>query len=419
METLYDANGSIELTRTVVKLVDGPSCQVQVVLRLSPAPWIHFDLLDPSLEFQMALMDAFMEDRPTVIGLPSGENVQVLESNQSLIPISGPVQALDAGKPMHTVRFGVINFPDFIKPRSPDSQTDGETRWSIEDLRTIRLVGGPWLLELSPVGNRKEVHRSLRQQRGFALTHWGRVARLDGKPFLRRSVQPLMAILNLFLSFARGVSCGTTLIRGFDKAEETVWEEWGVSKVQPWRGYSSCLDRVHGEALERLFPGFWSYLRALPQDSQTVLALEWYLESNTQEALHTSIVLSQAALERLTFETLERGKTKEETRGDWMASALSSVQADVTVPASSGMARGKKSPKHGPHALVDLRNDLVHPKMKNSIPCAEAQRHARELGLWYVELLLLKRFGYNGLYSNRLTRKWIGDVEMVPWASIV
>ena len=418
METLYNANESITLDRTIVKLVDGPSSPAQVVLRLSPVPAIHFDLLDSSPGFQMALLDAFTGDGPIMIELPSGKNVQVLVGKQSLIPTSGPVTALDRGEPLHVVRFGLINFPDFMKPRSTESQTDGERPWSIEDLRAIRLESDGWLAETRPVGNHEQVHKSLRQQSGFALTHWGRVSRLDGEPFRKASVQPFMATLNQFLSFAMGVSCGMTLIKGLDKAGETVWEEWGVTKVQPWKGHRSCLDRLNGATLEDLFVGFSCYSRALPRDSQTYPALEWYLESNAQEASHTSIVLNQAALERLTVETVGE-RAKKEMEGDWIARALGNVQADVRIPTPFKEALGTKTFKHGPHALVDLRNGLVHARMKNGIFSAEAQRQARKLGLWYTELLLLKLFGYSGLYSNRLTRKWTGDVETVPWASPV
>ena len=426
METLYAANASIPLANTVVKLEDGPSSPAQVVLRLSPMPTIHFDLLDSSPEFQMAVFDACLKHGPTVIELPSGLKVQVLGGKQSLIPTSEPVAGLDTGEPLHVVRFGLINFPDFMKPRSTESQTDAETPWSIEELRTIHLEGDRWLVEIRPVGNRTQVYESLKEQRGFALTHWGRVTRIDDKPFPKESVQPFMATLNQFLSFARGVSCGMTLIKGLDEAGETVWEEWGVTKVQPWKGQRSCLDIRNGGTLEDLFVGFWCYSRALPRDSQTYLALEWYLESNTQEASHTSIVLNQAALERLTVETVgERSKVKtgaktiEEMQGDWIARALRKVQTDVTIPAPFKKALGTKSFEHGPHALVDLRNGLVHQQMKNGILSSEAQRQARELGLWYVELLLLEQFGYSGLYSNRLTRKSPGDVETVPWASHV
>ena len=47
-----------------IKLVDGPSCPAQVVLRLSPVPTIHFDLLESSPEFQRALFDVSLEHGP-------------------------------------------------------------------------------------------------------------------------------------------------------------------------------------------------------------------------------------------------------------------------------------------------------------------------------------------------------------------
>ena len=422
METLYDANESIKLTRTIVKLEDGPSCPAQVVLRFSPVPTIHFDLLESSPEFQRALFDASLKQYSMTIRLPLGQTVQVLDANQSLIPASGPVTGLDTGKPLCVVRFGLVNFPDFKKPRTTDLQAHVETPWRIEDLRTIHLQGDRWLVEIRPVDNHGQVHRSLRQKRGFALTHWGRVSLLDDEPFSRESVQPFLETLNQFLSFARGASCGISLISGLDETGETVWEEWGVTKVQPWKGHRSCLDTLNGATLEDLFVGFYSYSQAHTRYSRTHPALEWYLESNAQEASHTSIVLNQAALERLTVETVgERAKVKTgaktigEKQGDWIARALRKVKADVGIPIPFKQVLGTKSFEHGPHALVEIRNDLVHPKMKKGVPFSEVQMPARELGLWYVELLLLALFGYRGLYSNRLTRKWRGDVETVPW----
>ena len=418
METLYDSNGSIELDRTIVKLVDGPSCPAQVVLRLSPVPTMHIELMDSSSEFQEALFDAFLKHGRTVVELPLGQRVPVLINGQSLIPESEPVTAIYAGKPLHAVRLGLVNFPDFVKPRTIESQPFAESQLTIDDLWTIHLEGAPWLVEIRPVGNREQVHKFLKQQRGFALTHWVKVTRQDGKPFARVVVQPFMTTLNQFLSFARGVSCGMTLIRGLDEAGVTVWEEWGVTKVQPWEGHRSCLDPMNGATLEDLFVGFWCYSRERLRDSQTYPALEWYLESNAQKASHTSIVLNQAALERLTFETVGES-AKGEKQGDWMARALCKVWADVGIPATFGEALESKNFAHGPHALVTIRNGLIHPKVKNGIPSSTAQRQAKELGLWYIELLLLNTFNYSGLYSNRLTREWVGDVERVPWASPV
>ena len=233
-----------------------------------------------------------------------------------------------------------------------------------------------------------------------------------------------LATLNHFLSFARGVSCGIAPIKGLDEAGETIWEEWGVTKVQPWKRFSSCLDRHKGASLEDLFAAFCRFCQGRRKNSRALLALEWYLESNAQEALHTSIVLNQAALERLAFEMVGPRKvaqscmkSRKEKEGAWIARALCNVNADYGIPAPFKEAMGTERFAHGPHALVAIRNDLVHEEMKHDILTFEAYRQARELGLWYVELLLLALFGYRGLYSNRLTGEWTGDVERVPWAS--
>ena len=424
METLYDANGSIPLADIIVKLEHGPSSPAQVVLRLSPVPTIHFDLLEPSQEFQWAIFDAYLENGSVAIELPCGNRLQVSDGGQSLILQSVPVTVWDAGKPLHSVRFGLINFPDFIQPHSAGAQTEEEARRNQEALWAIQLKGDPWLVDLRPVGNREHVHRSLKDQRGFALTHWGNVTRLDGEAFSIESVRPLMKALRDFFSFARGVKCGITLVKGLGEAGETVWEEWGVTEVQPWKGYRSCLDLHNGAALGDLFAGFFRYFRALPRDSKTQLALEWYLQSNAQEAPHTSMILNQAALERLAGETVGDRKeekigcrTKREQPGRWIARALCKVEVDTRIPPSLGEALGKaKSFEHGPHALVYLRDGLVHGEMKDGIPSPQAQIQARNLGLWYVELLLLKLVCYSGVYSNRLASRWDGEFETVPWA---
>ena len=66
-----------------------------------------------------------------------------------------------------------------------------------------------------------------------------------------------------------------------------------------------------------------------------------------------------------------------------------SVEVPESLREASGNAKGFD---HGPHALVTIRNDLAHAEMKKGILSFEAYRQARELGLWYIELLLLELF---------------------------
>ena len=59
----------------------------------------------------------------------------------------------------------------------------------------------------------------------------------------------------------------------------------------------------------------------------------------------------------------------------------------------------KHSWEHGPHALVELRNNIVHPEDKYYNMFQRAYYEAWNLAQWYLELTLLKLCGYEGNYA--------------------
>lgn len=73
----------------------------------------------------------------------------------------------------------------------------------------------------------------------------------------------------------------------------------------------------------------------------------------------------------------------------------------------------------GPHALTSMRNALAHPKSREKLskPSIAARVELHQLSLWYVELALLRLIGFDGSYSNRLTARNVGEVELVPWSA--
>ena len=80
----------------------------------------------------------------------------------------------------------------------------------------------------------------------------------------------------------------------------------------------------------------------------------------------------------------------------------------------------QRSFEHGPHTLVEIRNSLIHSQSILQIHAIDAYHEAKQLGLWYVELLLLRMFKYTGEYASRLTEvQRAGATEPVPWASSV
>ena len=57
-----------------------------------------------------------------------------------------------------------------------------------------------------------------------------------------------------------------------------------------------------------------------------------------------------------------------------------------------------------PHAITDIRNSLVHPNEKTSLPNG-SYFEAWQLSTWLLDLAFLRLCGHDGSYSNRTTKR--------------
>jgi len=74
----------------------------------------------------------------------------------------------------------------------------------------------------------------------------------------------------------------------------------------------------------------------------------------------------------------------------------------------------------GPELVFNIRNSLVHPPKRLTDPewpkSAELVE-AWQLSTWYLEVILLRIFGYEGEYTSRLDLSgYKGRTEPLPWA---
>ena len=68
-----------------------------------------------------------------------------------------------------------------------------------------------------------------------------------------------------------------------------------------------------------------------------------------------------------------------------------------------------------PYFLTEIRNSMVHPDNRHRHLFKGFYPDAWRLGMWYLELTILRLCGYEGTYANRLKHeRWIGQVEDVP-----
>ena len=154
----------------------------------------------------------------------------------------------------------------------------------------------------------------------------------------------------------------------------------------------------------------------------------WYVLANDgASGIDASIILAQAALERLCWTVyvgtnggLSKAGFKRLPAADQLRLLLARAGMPLSIPDELQELRklARKSNWDGADAFVNLRNSLVHPGQTKEADfyAGNVGLEAWHLGMWYLELILLHLFDYNGVYSLRLKPGgWVGDVENVPW----
>ena len=144
-----------------------------------------------------------------------------------------------------------------------------------------------------------------------------------------------------------------------------------------------------------------------------------------------SIVLTQAALEMVAWHLLIEDKKICSVSGfrnlpaeDKIRLLLNYCGIPFSIPQSLPdlIAEGLAFNWDGPLAITQIRNALVHGQPKPLETELNRDHSARHdtwcLGLWYLELALLKLFGFEGKYFNRVKRESysFACVDTVPWA---
>lgn len=285
----------------------------------------------------------------------------------------------------------------------------------------IELAAGSWKVELRSLVETPDCFKKLMYEGGYGLTHIGCLKKTDGSSFSGKEAGETLDALRLFFSFAKGVSCEPICAVGFDNSNTRVWESWS-SPREPWYSPTSWLDRYHREQLLCLFPGFmklwedknWRY--ALHE------AIYWYLNANCHlREIDTGIILTQVAIERLSYEYAVKHRKLIEAKGFkklWASDQFRLLFSSLDIPLdiSTAIPETIKLAKQfywldAPHAMTEVRNSLIHPEHK---PLNSALFEIWNLSLWYLELAILGICGYDSTYNDRLVSK----VKDIPWKRI-
>ncbi|BFU43376.1 hypothetical protein KRMM14A1004_16130 [Krasilnikovia sp. MM14-A1004] len=255
----------------------------------------------------------------------------------------------------------------------------------------------------------------------------------DRLPVSIEEVSHLRERLFLLLSFAAGKEIGLGPDVGLDGSRQVVWATWGAPRYSTREpGRTWCPDNIYNEALPMLARGL-SDLADKPTLEKAVLrAIDYLLAAQGHQPLDVRLPVACSGLELMGWAVLQHfGWATADTLGRLSAAATAtlllqwariptSIQPDQKALIGRQTRVGQRDWR-GPDVIFNVRNGLVHPPKKFDAPewpMGKEVDQALTLALSYLETTILRALSYAGKYSNRLSTKWLGQTESVPWSSV-
>lgn len=401
-------------------------------LELLPKASIVFDAefkdVDPKHIFSETLsqseIESFSFNQHQIEGFNIGGHSDIPTWRTKWLAKSEPVRLnLQANKETRKIIFHLFNFVDFS---GADSfiNTEGSSR---KRINSVTLNWNLYKIKIESLFSTKESIEILKNEGGYRLTQVGSIEKSDDSSFSDEEQKDLLEGLRYFISFAKGSWCSPICPVGLNASDEKVWYSLNSPDKQ-WQSHSSWFDSQHASDLEELFPLFMDIWKKENWKSTIKEILYWYLNANDpSRGVDAGLILSQAALERLSFEYVVNEKKLLSSKGfkdvwasDKFRLLFSSLDIPTAIPSTlPALINSAKSYNwiDTPHALTEIRNSLIHPDHKKHGQIGtDLFIEAWNLSLWYLEMAVLAICGYSGTYANRLTaQRWVGTVENAPW----
>lgn len=315
--------------------------------------------------------------------------------------------------------FHVFNFPDFRGGQHQDTAPAGCS------LLVLESEEWRWLLQELPDNATQGAWGRIKDDGGCFLTHVLKLERRDGEPFSGEEATEEAHLLRNFLSFLKGGRCEPVCGIGFDATGGKAWETFSSPHAVERPFY--WFNPFQASQAEILYPLFAKRWRQSDEWKDCLRsAVYWYLQSNTSggaPGVDAAIILAQAGLERLAHHHLVVDRKMISREGldrlrpsDRLRLLFSSLNIPVEISAATPDIQ-RVAPSFqwvdAPHAMTDIRNELVHPVSKKQVTGCFFD--AWKLSVWYLELVILALCDYNATYTSRLTAKYLTDSERVPW----
>lgn len=344
------------------------------------------------------------------------------------VPETSVVTATKPCSDLAEAVFHLFNFPDFQGPMSYIIKTAVGNQSPPKRYEKVILRADGWTVTIAGFDKTSDASEKLKEHGGFIITHMGKIQRDDGSTFSSKQLEDVLNCIHYFLSLALGRWAGVALPIGFDKDGNRVFEQWGTLKAASgsWKNSCSWFDAHHSGLLSDLFLAFYTRWKDDLWGPAIRTAIYWYVAANnrgTGIGVDAGLILAQSAIERLAWTycvldsaKISKSKFKKIPAAENLRVLGSELAIPLDVPRSLSVLHSELGGKwdDSADAITHIRNVLVHPDKKNEV-AEDSYCEAWMLSLWILDLVFLRLLGHEGKYANRLSQRWIGQVETVPW----
>jgi len=291
-----------------------------------------------------------------------------------------------------------------------------------------------------------DLFKLLEKEGGYAITHVGRIERIDGQTFRSDTAHDVLFGLHLFLSFSSGISTSLILPSGYDSTNKKIWEEWSFYSTAPYQVRRSWFPWHEPNQVSEAFAGFFKLWGNPGWKDSLKYIISWYVQANSSTDIDSPILLLQSAFELLGWLVLVQDKKTlspeaykvKLSAADKLRLLFSFSNLPLTIEQQSGSPelhtehlqkalKGESGKLDFVGIITEIRNKITHPititkknkTQQNELSIFEYSSQVRlqalNLSLWYLELSLLRIFDYRGQYSNRLKKtRYSGNYENLP-----
>ena len=308
-----------------------------------------------------------------------------------------------------SAEFCVQDFPLFwgtmAFERTELSDSESTYYESSRILGRTKLEADGWGFTMSECPDKSELN----------ITHSGSVYRTDGQPFSIDNLRHVIEGLTYFFTFVTGVYRTPTIVIAYGSERQAAWGRFARFKQSRFHG-DNWFNPQGRETLARLFTGFWNCFENHPQELCIVVGN--YAESSMiahAGLLKNALSDSQTALEGVSRWMLGREKPRKESAKDFIREALDKTgivhdlyEVPIILKVWQDRYKESQDDDDGPTFITRLRNRSTHAEFTQMN--SSGYLHAWNLSQQYVELMLLRLFGYDQEYYDR-SRKGLFNVH--------